>query len=166
MKCSETTNLCWKISAHSNRSAHRGWPRAGLLIFLLSTSSLVAGCKPGLNKAHAWGTVKVAGDSVPKGLIVFTPVKGTSGSSTGASIVDGLYDIARERGPLIGGTYRIEITALRKTDKQIPNPFEPGKMMVFEDNYIPSNYNRDSQLEVSISGDPALNKFDFALFDR
>jgi len=62
---------------------------------------------------------------------------------------------------LLPGRFRVEITASRLTNRKVLDPFR-GKMVVREEQFIPTKYNSQSELEVVI-GSGAPNRLDFAL---
>jgi hypothetical protein len=161
MKCWERSDFGQEFSSAGSRRAFATVLRRAtpLLILIL----ICAGCGRKSERRRVWGNVDFEGQPIEKGLIVFTPIEDTRGSSTGASIVDGHYEVPAAKGPYVNGVYRVEISSLRKTDKLIPNPFEPGTMMYFEDNFIPATYNRESTLRAVIADDPVHNQFAFSL---
>ena len=66
------------------------------------------------------------------------------------------------------GKFRVEITASRKTGKQIPDPAammdtsEGNGMIDQYEQYIPPRYNKRSELTVEVTDD-GPNEFDFPL---
>ena len=116
---------------------------------------------------RVWGDVSYEGKPISDGQIVFTPMNGTPGPTTGGSIADGRYEVPVKNGPWRGGTYQIEITALAKNGAKLPNPTDPsGPPVELADNYIPAQFNHQSELRVTISANAAQNKFDFHLRDK
>jgi hypothetical protein len=114
-------------------------------------------------RTRVWGEVSFDGRPVAKGTIEFIPAEGTGGTSAGGAIEDGSYDIPAKQGPLTGGTYRVEITALAKTGRTRPNVFDPnGPLLDDYKCYIPACYNSKSVLKVTLSA-PKENKHDFRL---
>jgi hypothetical protein len=104
------------------------------------------------------------GKPLAKGQITFAPVPGTSGPTAGASVIDGRYSIASEKGPM-AGTFRVEVTAFRQTPRKVRTlNVATGKMETVEDfeSMIPPRYNRNSELTAEVTLD-GPNQFDFAL---
>ena len=64
------------------------------------------------------GTVTLDGRPLEKGYICFRPQLGTLGPTAGAEILDGRLSILAEGGTF-GGTFRVEITASRKTGQKV-----------------------------------------------
>ena len=108
------------------------------------------------------GSVSYDGKPVESGTIDFLSVDGSAPAQ--APIKDGSYDLAAEAGPLAEKTYRVEIHALKKTGKTVPNlmPGGDSTMEVLAET-IPAEYNAQSSLEVTISTEASKNQFDFAL---
>ena len=81
---------------------------------------------------------------------------------TGGKITDGAYDVPADKGARPGTEYTVQITALRKTGKLVPNIFDAnGPKMELDEQYIPARYNEETTLRVTTrSGE---NQFDFAL---
>jgi len=110
------------------------------------------------------GEVKFDGKSLEDASISFIPVENTPGGSFGGPIKQGRYDLPAAEGPLAGGKYKVEISALRKIDKPQENIIEPGGPPLYSyDNYIPAKYNVRSTLSATISDDPSKNEFNFDL---
>ena len=113
---------------------------------------------------RVWGAVSFEGNPVAQGDIYYVPIDDTPGPTTGGKIVAGRYEVPQHIGPWRGGAYRVEITALAKNGKTLPNPTIPGGPPVeLADNYIPTKYNHESELRVTIVDDPSKNQFDFDL---
>jgi len=113
---------------------------------------------------RVWGKVTFADKPVPEGTITFTPIAPHTGPASGGSIVDGRYDVAANVGPLSGGQYRVEITAIRQSGRQVPNTIGfGGGMLNVPEMYIPTAYNDNSTLQVTISRRENENEFDFSL---
>jgi len=120
-----------------------------LLTFLALTVCM--GCDFGPKTLPVAGEVTFDGQPVQKGRIQFIPVDGTPGRTTGGSITDGRYAIAKEGGPLADGTYAVRILGMRKSDKKIADPMSPsGALMQIEENYLPAAYNSRTTLKVVV----------------
>ena len=105
------------------------------------------------------GAVTFDGQSLDGGSISFRPVAGTTGPTAGAKIVDGRFSIPTDKS-LFAGKYRVEITATRKTGKQVKDPTF-GAMVDQVAQYLPGRYNRRSELTAEVRpGGPNDFKFD------
>lgn len=110
------------------------------------------------------GAVTFDDKPLEEGKITLTPMGETPGGSFSGEIRDGKYVIPKADGPLANGTYRVEISAIAKKGKSLPNVVDPGgpSLAVFEE-LIPPSYNRDSTLTMKTSEDTNANNFDFSL---
>ena len=144
------------MRVRSSRTANiHGWFLAVLLV-------VAAGCGRNTGKVSIGGDVSYDGQPVASGTIIFTPVEGTQGPSTGAGIEAGRYQVPTQKGPLAGGRYKVEITAMRKTGKALPNMFDPkGQSLEAVEQFVPECYNARSKLMVTVT--PGANKADFPL---
>jgi hypothetical protein len=119
------------------------------------------GCSGAGSSAGVSGTVTLKGQPVAEGTIRFIPLGDTPGAMAFAPITAGAYELPADRGPA-AGAYRVEVTATRKTGKKLPVPDSPpGTTRDEEVQYIPAQYNVDSQLQADIA--PGQNVKDFAL---
>lgn len=102
--------------------------------------------------ASVAGSVTMDGQPIQKGLIVFLPTGTATGPSVTAEIVNGIYELPPDKGPMIG-TNRVEITAHRPTGKKIPaGPPGPPDAMIDEiEAIVPAKYNVQSTLSVEIN---------------
>jgi hypothetical protein len=106
------------------------------------------------------GAVTLDGQSLGGGSISFRPVAGSTGPTAGAKVVDGRFAIPSDKS-LFAGKYRVEITATRKTGKQVKDPTF-GAMVDQVAQYLPGKYNRSSELTAEVKpGGP--NDFTFNL---
>lgn len=130
--------------------------------FLAVLLGLAAGCGRDTGQVRIRGDVSFDGQPLARGTIVFTPVEGTPGPSTGARIERGRYDVPADKGPIVGGHYKVEITAVRTTGRTSPNAFDQGSspLEVFEQ-FVPDTYNTRSTLRVIVK--TGVNTADFAL---
>ena len=110
---------------------------------------------------HVQGQVSYAGQSVTEGQIVFRPLDGTKGPATGGVISNGRYQVPREKGPLAGGTYRVEITGRRPSDKTFQ--IAPGVEAEIKQQFIPPDYNRESSLSIKFDENDSSQQHDFPL---
>lgn len=123
---------------------------------------LLAGCAGGGpdDRGEVRGTVRLDGQPVEKGSIVFQPTGGNSGPTSGATIQDGTYHVPAKKGPAVGAN-RIEIRAQRKTGRKVPArpPMTGEEDEIVE--AIPARYNEESTLVEEIK--PGENVIDFDL---
>lgn len=63
------------------------------------------------------GTVTLDGTPLVEGSILFVPQQGTKGPTAGGKISEGRFSVSPEGGTF-SGTFRVEITAVRKTGKK------------------------------------------------
>ncbi len=133
-------------------------------ILLLSALLFWPGCgaeELKFDRAQVSGSVTVNGEPLSEGVIRFIPQRDTTGQLVAAQIAGGKYEITAENGPAVGKN-RVEITASRKTGAQEPVPdAPPGTMQDVTEQYIPAEYNTQSQTVVEIK--PGDNKHDFPL---
>ena len=134
-------------------------------LFVLPCCLLVpaAGCGRSSPARRVWGTVTYQGRPVEEGQIVFFPIEGTTGPSTGAAIEQGRYDVPARTGPYAGGVYRVEITALGPERTYSPNVSGEPPLITVRDPLIPPAFNRDSTLRVTIADRTGDNQHDFDL---
>jgi hypothetical protein len=88
----------------------------------MSLALVLAGCSAddGQQRFRVTGSVKLAGEPVPAGEVLFTPdgAKGNSGAQGIADIKNGRYDTAGSRAPgIAGGPTIIRVTALSSEGK-------------------------------------------------
>jgi hypothetical protein len=116
---------------------------------------------------RVWGEVTFDGKPLADGSIIFSPIDGTQGGSVGGAVTRGRYELSVTNGPMAGGKYRLEISALRPVGKPLPNIIDPaGPPLQSSENYIPAAYNVNSTLTAAVSDDASRNRFDFALLSR
>ena len=106
------------------------------------------------------GTVTLDGRPLEKGYISFRPQLGTPGPAAGAEILDGKFAIPAEGGTF-GGTFRVEITASRKTGQKVMDRFS-GQPVDAYAQFIPAKYNSQTELQAEVNPD-APNRFEFAI---
>ena len=123
--------------------------------------TVLAGCGQTSDRCMLEGTVTVDGQPLAEGNIRFLPQPGTGGPSAGGKIMDGRFSIARLDGTF-AGEFRVEITASRKTGRQVESPFAPGRFTDESVQYLPAQYNSQSELTAQVTDDGA-NRFEFTL---
>ena len=144
----------------------REYSRALLLrlgCVILAVAAAGCGSKP--KTVQAWGEVRWQGTPVEEGVIVFFPIDGTAGPSTGGTIAAGRYDVPRAKGPRAGGTYRVEITAAGKERLYDPSatPTASSTPIPVRDQLLPPRFNTASTLRAEIAPGPDIHHQDFLL---
>ncbi|WP_074312886.1 hypothetical protein [Singulisphaera sp. GP187] len=122
------------------------------------------GCsKPaGPQTMRVWGDVTYDGQPVEEGSIDFVSPEGATPAQ--APIKAGRYDLPALAGPVAEKNYKVQINALKKSGKTIPNMMGDGEpTMELLVNTIPEKYNVKSDLTANISSDASKNQFDFKL---
>ncbi len=130
------------------------WLRAaGVLAF--GCCVVVCGCNHD-GRQPLEGTVALDNQPLPAGDITFFPLSGTPGPTAGGKIIDGHFSIPAEGGTM-AGTFRVHITAQRKTGKQVFDPtaqmMDPNAkngMIDQYEQYIPARYNQQSELTADV----------------
>ena len=126
----------------------RGFAIAGLLVALTT----FVGCEKNDGLCLVEGTVTLDGSPVADGMISFGPTIGSSGTATGAKIVDGKYSARASAGEMS--------VAIRAQKKEISQDPDHGETISLTE-LIPEKYNQNSELKASIK--PGKNTFDFDL---
>jgi hypothetical protein len=130
-----------------------------ILLAFAAILPLLAGCGD-RRRQEIRGTVTFDGTPLAEGQLRVVPLPGTSGPTAGASIKDGEFHIAQSGGAF-AGTFRVEITARRPSNKLEYDP-ESGRMVKGFEQYIPARYNSQSTLTAEVKPGEA-NEFDFPL---
>jgi hypothetical protein len=134
---------------------HRTW-----VTFVALACLAAAGCGKGNDgRSSVTGDVTFDGEPLESGVVTLIPGPGTKSPSAGAEIVNGKFTIPESGGPQ-PGSFRVEITASRKTGEQRDEGGMVGMIDVTEQ-YIPERYNKASELTVDV--DPGANKLEFEL---
>jgi hypothetical protein len=151
--------LAGRISSHEKREHMEtrmsckfeiSWKMA--LLVLVTVACGGCGPKDDLlsKRGSVKGTVTLNGEPLETGRITFTAT-GKEANVTGADIIDGAYEVPREKGP-IAGKVQVSISSPRKTGKQIPAvmPAKEGTMIDIVEESIPDKYNTRTTLTVEI----------------
>ena len=115
---------------------------------------------PGDGRIAVEGSVTLDGNPLTDGSISLRPMMGTSGPTAGGKITEGTFSIRPDKG-VMAGPYRVEITASRKTGKQVMDTLL-GTMVDEYIQYVPEQYNRESDLTADVTED-GPNQFEFNL---
>ena len=134
-----------------------------LVCAILAVAAAGCGSKP--KTVQAWGEVRWQGKPIEEGVIVFFPIEGTAGPSTGGGIKAGRYDVPEAKGPRAGGTYRVEITAAGKERLYDPSatPKASSTAVTVRDQLLPPRFNTASTLRAEIAPDSDSHHQDFTL---
>lgn len=118
------------------------------------------GCgKKGPQRAAVAGHVTLDGQPINEGVIQFLPFEGTIGPEAGGVITKGQYDIAQQRGPVVGKA-RVELRASKKTGRRVQDPTgRPGTLTDEYKEMFPPDFNTNSALVREIKDD--RNELDF-----
>lgn len=143
----------------SERPVHLGIP---LFLTAALTTAVFSGCSGdrGPQRAVVSGTVSYNGKPVPEGMIRFMPDADSQTPIAGAPIADGKYHVDMHGGVPVGAQ-RVSIEAYRYDTSQ-PSRFSDMGARI---QYLPTQYNVDTQLKINIEpGSRAIIK-DFELAD-
>lgn len=128
-------------------------------LFLPLLALVSIGCSGGdLEKVVVSGTVTYEGEPVHYGYVTFKPIRGTKGPSSGALINDGKY-VADGKGGVPVGTHQVSIRAFRPDPNATPAQLKEGASI----QYLPPKYDRNSQLELVVTGESGMMTKDFHL---
>ena len=105
---------------------------------------LACGCGSDSNRQGLRGTVTFDDQPVQNGVIRFIPASGTGGPSAGGEIDNGEFAIEPAKGVLCG-SFRVEITASRKTGRKVRDRISGQTTEVFAQ-FLPPQYNVNSYL--------------------
>ena len=106
------------------------------------------------------GTVTYQGQAVEDGRILFIPLEGTVGPSSGGPVRNGTYSIDHKGGVPVG-THRVKLEAYRKAQAGEFDPLEEDPVV----QYLPGKYNSESELTLSVpTGSDPISK-DFTLVE-
>ena len=124
-----------------------------LKVLGLLGSFIICGCQQANDVVEVTGTVTWNGQPIPVGMILLQPLESQQ-APAGCKISDGKFSLRTRPGKV-----RVEVESVR-----IPAQRDPESGAYLGETYIPSRYNRESELEASITrgGD---NHFKFALHD-
>jgi hypothetical protein len=124
--------------------------------------SLAAGCGEagGPKTSRVYGEVTLGGKPLEDGTIEFSAADGSHAAQ--GQIKAGAYDIPAHAGPIVDKPYKVSISSLAKTAKSKPN-LMPGGVDAMQElqNIIPSRYNSQTTLSVTVTSDKS--RFDFPL---
>ena len=119
---------------------------------------LWVGCGEPSDRKSLEGTVTLDGVPLAEGHVKFVPQRGTKGPIAGGKIIAGNFSISPEGGTFTG-TFRVEITATRKTGKQVKD-HRTGEMIDGIQQFLPPQYNRQSKLTATVT-ESGPNQYEF-----
>src|SRR5205085_6682429 len=117
---------------------------------IFTSAAILAGCSDPNGPQAVRGFVKLEGQPLKEGSIVFVPLD-KQGTQSGAGITNGEYEIPSEHG-LKPGTYLVQITAgdgktpAREEDIAAPG----GSTNIVSMDLIPAEWNTKSQQKVEV----------------
>jgi hypothetical protein len=112
---------------------------------------LANGCQRANDFVEVTGTVSWNGKPIPAGMIVLQPTEPRQ-APAGGKIDEGKFVLHTKPGKM-----RVQVEAVRATQQRDPQTGTPlGEM------YIPSRYNRETELKVDVTRE-GKNNFEFAL---
>jgi len=129
------------------------------LVMLVTVGCMGGGSSQG--RKAVGGDVSLDGIPLDQGAIRFEPQDSKVGTSSGAMVRQGHYEIPPAQG-LVPGVYRVFLTASetaiehRSADEIMNHPEPPRKER------IPSRYNRESAITVQVKAN-GPNRFDFPI---
>jgi hypothetical protein len=130
-------------------------------VFLFLSVSL-AGCGDNSNSGHnpIKGEVKLNGQPMESGTIMFRPIEGGKGQAVSGTIKAGHYEIASAEGPAVG-PHHVEVRGVRKTGKMIQKPLAPkGELVEEEAESVSERFNSRSDLKADIKAGDNVANFD------
>jgi hypothetical protein len=123
------------------------WMKSSVVL----TAVLVVGCQRANDFVEVSGTVNWNGKPLPAGMIVLQPTEPRQ-APVGGKIEDGRFLMQAKPGKM-----RVQVEAVRTTRER---DAETG--MLLGEMYIPSRYNRETELEANITSE-GKNFFEFTL---
>jgi hypothetical protein len=121
------------------------------------------GCSRSTGRQSLEGIVTFDSAPLADGSIVFLPQADTKSPTSGGDIAQGRFSIASSGGTACG-TFRVEITALRKTGKKVKDP-QLNKWIDETEQFVPARYNRQSELTATVT-EQGPNRFQFAITSK
>ena len=123
--------------------------------------AIVSGCaERDTQHGHVRGLVSIDGVPLAQGSILWIPVDGNLGTTTGGTIADGHYELRGDEGPAVGWN-RIEIRSPRKSGRMIPKPLAPpGEMVEADEEGVAKRFNTSSRLRVHVPQGKSTHDFE------
>jgi hypothetical protein len=121
--------------------------------------TLFMGCNSSSQESQVVGSVKLDGDPIGPGTVVFAPVEGGRKPATGSIDADGNYSLntSREAG-LAAGKYAVAVS-IREMPQNVKRGDRPplGKLL------IPEKYEQSSTSGLEYQVEPGTNTIDIEL---
>lgn len=120
-------------------------------VFLVLAASLT-GCGGNPTASHnpIKGEVKLDGQPMESGSIMFRPVNEGKGQAVSAPIVAGRYEVGTADGPAVG-PHRVEIRGTRKSGKMIQKALAPkGELIEEQVEAVSPKFNTQSELMADV----------------
>jgi hypothetical protein len=136
--------------------------RRTVLLGALMLSAITLGCGARSDLAAIKGRVKFKnGEAINRGSIEYDRTDPAAAFQSGARIVDGAYEIPREKG-LRPGKYIVRINAASAllSGNDAPGSGGPGRAGKLPEETVSQKYNSQSNLVVEVT-DEAMQTFDF-----
>jgi hypothetical protein len=141
------------------------WRR--VLSTVVMVLGVAAGCGQkvqGPERATIAGTVKLDGQPIEYGSILFTPDAGVRGTAAGATIRNGRYELTAEKGPTLGAN-RVVIRALTKSGRKVQSPTaRTGEMIDEMVESVAPAFNSETKLKFEIKS--GSNTADFEVCSK
>lgn len=128
------------------------------LFCVCAVLAVQAGCGGGPKRYAVSGEVKWRGRPLDQGAITFLPDDPSLGSSGGAVIKDGRYDIPARNG-LLAGRYKVMITSADPSKVADPDAL-PGPSGPLPKDRIKPKYNAQTELTAEVKA-KGPNTFDY-----
>jgi hypothetical protein len=131
------------------------------ILFFVAALLVTPGCsRQDANRAAIRGEVKLDGELLDKGAILFVPIDGAKGAVTGGPIENGQYRISGDVGAAVGWN-RVEIRSSRTTGKTIQ--YAPGTSPSVEViQRVAPRFNANSTLKTEVKTEENTADFDVA----
>ena len=137
--------------------------QAYVLLIAFAAAVVAAGCSDSYDgRVEVSGAVKLVGEPIKDGTIVFKPLDKALDTTQGAQIVNGGYKIPRKQG-LKPGKYVVSISSGDPATPVNPPPGDLGpgpSRNVMAVDRVPDDWNIRSKQQVEVKSGGA-NKFDF-----
>ncbi|MBN2295329.1 MAG: hypothetical protein JXM70_23060 [Pirellulales bacterium] len=130
-------------------------PFISVLLLLAALSAI--GCSRSAGRNAVSGTVTLDGKPLENGAISFSPAPGEKGPSSGSSINNGEFTIAKKQG-LPAGKYVVVIRTSKLSGRMLRDP-ETGKSYP---ETVSVRFREGETLEATVSDD-GTNRFEFQL---
>jgi hypothetical protein len=112
-----------------------------------------------LDRQAISGTIRIGGQPLAAGAILFDPISDQAGTAVGATIRDGGFSIVRKDGP-VPGAYKVRIYASSRVQAPAPKGASERKPRPMVE-LIPEKYNAQTELRAEVvSGRSSSLRYD------